>query len=73
MEYHIIPCALTAAGGEGGSPAGVGDEEAAVPFLSPAAPFKQNSDALSTFPILLFCVSKCKQGGSWCDRQWDTR
>lgn len=52
---------FNSAGGDGGSPVGAEDEQAAVPFLSPAAPLKQNSDALSTFPILLFCVRKCKR------------
>lgn len=63
MEYHIIPCALTAAGGDAGS---LQSEQAAAPFLSPAAPLKQNSNALRTFPILLFCVSKSKQGERLC-------
>lgn len=38
-----------------------------------SAPLKQNSDALSTFLILLLCVSKHKRGERLCDGEWDTR
>ena len=45
----------------------------ALLISSCAAPLKQNADALSTFLILLFCVSKCKQGERLCGGEWDTR